>query len=79
MTTNPLAEAEARNPGTAAVLSLILPGIGQFYTGHFLWGIFWLIVTPGMWIGTGGLLGWVCHIFAAVQAHRQAKGRNRRW
>jgi TM2 domain-containing membrane protein YozV len=45
-----------RNPGTAAVLSAVLPGIGQFYNGDFLRGIFWLIITPGMWIGTGGLL-----------------------
>jgi hypothetical protein len=36
-----------RNPGTAAVLSALIPGIGQFYNGDFLRGIFWLIVTPG--------------------------------
>src|SRR5713226_9860732 len=57
-----------RNPGTAAVLSAIIPGIGQFYNGDFLRGIFWLIVTPGMWIGTGGMLGWVCHVFASCKA-----------
>lgn len=65
------------SPGTACVLSLIVPGIGQFYTGHFIWGIVWLILTPGFWIGTGGLLGWVCHVLAAVQAYRQAERRNR--
>ena len=36
-----------RNPGTSAVLSAVIPGIGQFYNGDFLRGIFWLIVTPG--------------------------------
>jgi TM2 domain-containing membrane protein YozV len=66
-----------RNPGTAAVLSFIVPGVGQFYNGDFLRGIFWLIVTPGFWITTGGLLGWVCHVLAAVTAHRRALGRNR--
>jgi TM2 domain-containing membrane protein YozV len=25
-----------RNPGTAAVLSAVIPGIGQFYNGDFL-------------------------------------------
>jgi TM2 domain-containing membrane protein YozV len=65
----------AKDPGLAAVLSLIVPGIGQFYAGHWLWGIFWLVVTPGFWIGTGGLLGWVCHVLAAVQAHRQVVRR----
>ncbi|MCE5334356.1 MAG: hypothetical protein LLG06_07170 [Desulfobacteraceae bacterium] len=60
-------------PGNAAVLSLFIPGVGQFYNGHFLRGIFWLIVTPGLWIGTGGLLGWVCHVIAAITAHRKAR------
>jgi TM2 domain-containing membrane protein YozV len=65
-----------RNPGTAAVLSAILPGLGQFYNGDFLRGIFWLIVTPGMWIGTGGLFGWVCHVIAAYTAYTRAKKKN---
>jgi hypothetical protein len=34
--------------------------------------VFWLIVTPGFWIGTGGLLGWVCHIIASMTAYRRA-------
>ena len=67
---------DVRNPGTAAVLSLILPGVGQIYNGDFLRGIFWLIVTPGFWIGTGGLLGWVCHVIAAYTAHRRATDKN---
>ena len=47
--------ADIKNPGLAAVLSAVIPGIGQFYNGDFLRGIFWLIVTPGLWLGTGGL------------------------
>ena len=63
-----------RNPGLAAVLSLIIPGIGQFYNnGQFIWGIVWLIITPGFWMGTGGLLGWVCHILSAYFAYSYAK------
>lgn len=61
------------NPGIAAVLSLIIPGIGQFYNGTFIRGIFWLIVTPGLWIGTGGMFGWICHVIAAITAYRYAK------
>jgi TM2 domain-containing membrane protein YozV len=60
-------------PGTAAVLSLVVPGVGQIYNGDFLRGIFWLIITPGFWIGTGGTLGWVCHLIAAYTAHRRAR------
>ena len=65
------------NPGLAAVLSVLVPGVGQIYNGDFLRGIFWLIVTPGMWIGTGGTLGWVCHLIAAFTAHRRANLKNR--
>lgn len=60
-------------PGNAALLSFIIPGLGQIYNGTFLRGIFWLIITPGFWIGSGGLLGWVCHVIAAYTAHRYAK------
>lgn len=54
-----------KNPGTAAVLSIILPGLGQIYNGQIWWAIFWFIITPGFWLGTGGLLGWVCHVISA--------------
>jgi TM2 domain-containing membrane protein YozV len=62
-----------KNPGTAAVLSAIIPGLGQFYNGDFLRGIFWLIITPGLWIGSGGLLGWICHVISAITAYRRAE------
>lgn len=65
-----------KSPGTAAVLSLLIPGVGQIYNGKFLRGIFWLIVTPGMWIGTGGLLGWICHLIASFTAYRFASRQN---
>ena len=66
-----------KHPGTAAVLSLLVPGVGQIYNGDFLRGIFWLIVTPGLWIGSGGTLGWICHIIAALTAYRRAQHHNR--
>jgi TM2 domain-containing membrane protein YozV len=61
-------------PGNAAVLSLIVPGVGQIYNGDFWRGIFWLVITPGFWITTGGTLGWVCHLVAAYTAYRRAQG-----
>jgi len=70
------AATDLRNPGLAAVLSLIIPGVGQIYNSDFLRGIFWLIVTPGLWIGSGGLLGWICHVIAAFTAHRRARDKN---
>ncbi len=68
-----LVSRSRRNPGIAAILSLIVPGVGQIYNGAFLRGIFWLIVTPGFWIGSGGLLGWICHLIAAYTAYNYAK------
>ena len=61
------------NPaGIAAVLSLLIPGLGQFYNGQIIWGIIWLIITPGLWIGSGGLLGWICHVLSAYLAYSYA-------
>ena len=62
-----------RNPTTAGVLSLLIPGIGQFYNGQILMGVLWLLLTPGFWLGTGGFLGWVCHIVSAYTAYQYAK------
>lgn len=70
--------SEPRNPGLAAVLSLVIPGVGQIYNGDFLRGVFWLIVTPGLWIGSGGMLGWICHLIAAYTAYRRARIKNLR-
>jgi TM2 domain-containing membrane protein YozV len=61
--------------GNAAVLSLLIPGVGPIYNGKFLRGIFWLIVTPGLWIGSGGLLGWVCHVISAYTAYNFARDK----
>jgi TM2 domain-containing membrane protein YozV len=62
-----------RDPATATLLSAIIPGVGQFYNGRILAGILWLIITPGFWIGTGGTLGWVCHVIAAYTAYKYAR------
>jgi len=64
-----------KNPGLAAVLSALIPGLGQLYNGRILWAIFWFIVTPGLWIGSGGFLGWICHVLSALQAYRYANRR----
>jgi TM2 domain-containing membrane protein YozV len=59
-------------------LSFFIPGVGQFYNGKFLRGIFWLIITPGLWLASAGFLGWICHIISAYTAYSYAKGM-RRW
>jgi TM2 domain-containing membrane protein YozV len=67
-----------KNPGLAAVLSFVLPGVGQIYNGSFLRAIFWFVVTPGLWIGSAGWVGWICHVVAALTAYRAAERYNRR-
>ncbi|HVY60928.1 MAG TPA: hypothetical protein VHF22_04710 [Planctomycetota bacterium] len=64
--------------GIAAVLSFFIPGLGQIYNGDFLRGIVWLIVTPGLWITTAGILGWICHIVASYTAYNRALAKGRR-
>jgi TM2 domain-containing membrane protein YozV len=64
-------------PGVSALLSFLIPGVGQIYNGDILRGLFWLIITPGMWVGTGGLLGWVCHLISAATAHSRAEDKER--
>lgn len=60
-------------PGVAAVLSFVLPGLGQLYNGHFIRAGFWLLVTPAPMIGLEhGFWGWACHIIAAMTAYAKA-------
>jgi TM2 domain-containing membrane protein YozV len=66
-------------PGNAAVLSLLIPGIGQIYNGDIIRGVFWLIVTPGLWIGSGGTLGWVCHVLSSITAYSRAELKEDRY
>lgn len=64
-------------PGTAAVLSFFIPGVGQIYNGDILRGLFWLIITPGFWIGTAGLFGWPFHLISAWTAYSRGEAKDR--
>ena len=61
------------DPDLAAVLSLILPGVAQFYNGRILGAILRLIFTPGFWIGAGGLLGWIFTLISAYTASKYTR------
>ena len=71
-----MSDTEKRSPGIAAVLSVVIPGVGQIYNGDFLRGIFWLIVTPGFWLFSAGLFGWPFHLIASYTAYQRAKDKN---
>lgn len=55
------------SPGTAAVLSLVIPGAGQMYKGDIGTGLFWLIIVI---IGYFMLLipGLILHLICIVTA-----------
>jgi hypothetical protein len=61
------------NARMAAILSLVVPGVGQIYNGDFIRGAFWLVATPGFWIGSGGVVGGACHLVSAYTAYHRAK------
>ena len=65
-------------PPVAALLSFLIPGVGQIYNREYFRGLFWLIVTPALWIGSAGLLGWVLHIVSAATAYHRAELQEKR-
>jgi hypothetical protein len=36
-------------------------------------GLFWLIITPALWIGSAGLLGIIVHLISAATAFHRAE------
>ena len=64
-------------PPVAALLSFLIPGLGQLYNREYLRGLFWLLVTPGLWIASAGLLGWVLHVLSAATAYHRAELKQR--
>lgn len=60
------------SPVLAAVLSLVVPGAGQLYTGNVLSALLWFVlVTAGYTLILPGLfLHLFCIAFAATSAHR---------
>jgi TM2 domain-containing membrane protein YozV len=56
----PIPQQKAWNPGTAAVLSFVIPGTGQMYKGRILAGLVWLV-------GVG--VGYVAFVVPGVILH----------
>jgi TM2 domain-containing membrane protein YozV len=52
----------------AALASLIIPGLGQLAQGRILSAVLQFIFSGVLWIISFGLLGWIGHILAAVDA-----------
>ena len=67
----------APSPGIAAVLSVLVPGLGQVYSGHLVSGAVWFLAT-GLAYWAILLPGFLVHAFCVGSAYLQAR-RWRRW
>jgi TM2 domain-containing membrane protein YozV len=67
-----LTETNAPSPGIAAVLSVLLPGLGQVYSGRLLAGGIWFLATAA---GYSLVLvpGFLIHALSIWSAYRSAE------
>ena len=54
----------------AAICSFFVPGLGQLVQGRVLAAILMFVLTGIVWFVTLGLLGWVMHLVACIEAAR---------
>lgn len=54
----------------AALASFFIPGLGQLIQGRPGKALFHLVLAGALWLVSFGTLGWVMHIWSAVEAAR---------
>ena len=60
------------SPGIAAVLSVLVPGLGQVYAGRLLAGLVWFLAAGfGYWAIL--VPGFLIHVLSVYFAYRAAK------
>lgn len=66
----------APHPGVAAVLSVLVPGLGQVYNGRLIRGALWFLVTSfGYWaILVPGFLLHALAVYCAYDGARRWRG-----
>ena len=52
----------------AALASLVVPGLGQLAQGRILSALLQLVVSGILWVLSFGLLGWLGHLLASLDA-----------
>jgi len=66
-------------PGIAAVLSFVIPGLGQLYNGDFFRALLWFgfAVLLGITLGitTMGVASVIYHLFCAWAAYSRAEDK----
>lgn len=74
-----LAAPTGKSPALAAILSLFIVGIGQFYNGDTKKGVVMLVAAMVLGAATGGLLWLGLAIWSAVDAYQVASGTGKMW
>lgn len=54
----------------AALCSLFIPGLGQLTQGRPGKALWHVILAGILWLVTFGMLGWVMHLWSAIEAAR---------
>lgn len=62
-----------KNPGVAAVLSFLFPGLGQIYNGQILIGILLSILTVFLYFI---VIGFILHMYLIYDAYKAAENYN---
>lgn len=52
----------------AAVCSFFIPGLGQLVQGRLLWALVHVVLGVALWIISLGTLGWLVHLWSAIDA-----------
>lgn len=69
-----------KNPGVAAVLSFLWPGLGQIYNGQILKAIVFIVVQVVnvllAFVLIGFLTGFIIWVWSVVDAYKQAEAYN---
>ncbi len=75
VTEHEIVEYSAPSPGIAAVLSVLIPGLGQVYGGRVIAGGIWFLATA---FGYSAVLvpGFLINVFCVFSAYQGAKGWN---
>ena len=55
------------NPLTAALASIIFPGLGQLYKGHLPSGLSWIVITVSLYFSEP-LQALLMHLLSAIMA-----------
>jgi TM2 domain-containing membrane protein YozV len=71
--------AQGKNPVLAAVLCVLITGLGQVYNGDFLKGIVMFVGAVILFVPTAGIGSLAMLVWSVWDAHQVAKGNQSLW